>query len=73
MTKKEIGYIPKKRNSGLRKTKKIILITTEGNNQTETNYFKKFESDTYRIVFARGNETDPVNMIKNLLIPYKTL
>lgn len=73
MASKEIGYISKKRNSGLRKTKKIILMITEGNNQTEANYFKKFESSEYRIKFAQGNDTDPVKMILNLKSQYEDL
>ena len=72
MTAKEIGYTSKKRNSGLRKAKKIILLITEGNNQTETNYFKGFESTEYRIKFAQGNDTDPVKMIKNLIKQFGT-
>lgn len=43
MASGEIGYISKKRNSGSRKARKIILMITEGNNRTETNYFKNFE------------------------------
>ena len=73
MSVREIGYISKKRNSGLRKAKKIILMITEGNNQTETNYFKRFESSEYRIMFARGNDTDPVKMIKALISQYDAL
>ena len=73
MAVREIGYISKKRNSGLRKAKKIILMITEGNNQTETNYFKRFESSEYRIMFARGNDTDPVKMIKALISQYDAL
>lgn len=67
----EIGYISKKRNSRTRKEKKIILMITEGNNQTETNYFKRIESTGYRIVFASGNDTDPEKMMKTLSSQYK--
>ena len=70
MAAREIGYISKKRDSGSRKTKKIILMITEGNNQTETNYFKRFESPEYRIKFAHGNDTDPVKMINTLISQY---
>ena len=73
MAGREIGYISKKRNSGSRIAKKIILMITEGNNQTETNYFKRFESSEYRIVFARGNDTDPVKMINSLISQYDAL
>ncbi len=73
MASGEIGYISKKRNSGSRKARKIILMITEGNNRTETNYFKNFESSEYRIVFARGNDTDPVKMMKTLLSQYEAM
>lgn len=61
------GYEPKKRNSFTRKRKRIIIISTEGKNKTETNYFKKFNSDKVKIHFARGNATDPVKMAEELV------
>ena len=33
------GYTPKKRGSRQKRTGKLILIATEGKNQTETQYF----------------------------------
>ena len=64
MGRNKIGYIPKQRNSGSREIKRIILIVAEGNNQTETNYFKRFETNKYRIKFVHSNDTDPIKMMK---------
>lgn len=61
------GYEPKKRNSSTRTRKKIIIISTEGKNKTETKYFRKFNSDKVKIIFARGNATDPVKMAEELV------
>ena len=66
MTLKVPGYTPKKRNSGTRKRQAIILISTEGKNQTETNYFNGFSNRKVHIHFATGRFTDPVNMVKKL-------
>lgn len=54
------GYVPKKRNSNTRKRKSIMLIVAEGENRTETNYFRSFPSEKYRIRFVSGNDTDPI-------------
>lgn len=45
---------------------KIILIGFEGS--TENNYFDNFkcQNKKYRIKYAFGNQTDPVNLVKNL-------
>ena len=45
---------------------KIILINYEG--ITENNYFSYFnvKNKKYRIKYAFGNQTDPVNIVKNL-------
>ena len=66
MTLKTPGYTPKKLNSGTRKRQAIILISTEGKNQTETNYFNGFSNRKVHIHFATGRFTDPVNMVKKL-------
>lgn len=44
-----------------RKTKRIILISTEGKNKTEETYFNHFKNNNknYVIKFAKGNDTDP--------------
>ncbi len=61
------GYNKKIRNSGQRIRKPIILLIAEGNNKTETSYFRDFCQDYNRMVrFSTGNNTDPVNMINDL-------
>lgn len=64
---KRIGQ--KKRGKYSRKPKKIILIGTEGNNQTEKNYFTTFKQtqSEYKINVAKGNNTDPEGVIRDLL------
>lgn len=64
-------YKAKKRNSWDRKRKRIILIATEGKNKTEETYFRNFQTKDTRIIFARGNFTDPVNMATLLVDDYK--
>ena len=73
MGNKEYGYSSKQRNSGLKHSKKIMLIATEGNNQTETNYFRHFKSSNYRIIFTQGNDTDPVKMMTTLKKQFKEI
>lgn len=63
-------YNGKIRNSGKRKQRRIVLIATEGNNKTEVNYFNNFSNKDTRVVFVRGNETDPVKMTKHLCDDY---
>lgn len=48
--------------------KKIILLGVEGDNQTERKYFNHFNrmQNKYVIHFAKGNETDPVNIVANI-------
>ena len=65
------GYQPKKRNTGIRERKRIVLLATEGNNKTETLYFRKFPTANFVVRFARGNYTDPVNMINALSAEYE--
>lgn len=59
----------KKRGKYLRKPKKIILIGTEGSNQIEKNYFTAFNQtqSEYKINVAKGNNTDPEGVIRDLL------
>ncbi|MBQ9763230.1 MAG: RloB domain-containing protein [Phascolarctobacterium sp.] len=61
------GYVKKARNTGVRIRRPIIFLGTEGNNRTETLYFRDFCQDYNRMVrFSTGNNTDPVNMINDL-------
>lgn len=50
-----------------RKRKKIIVIGTEGKNKTEVLYFRELEKkqNRYHCIFAQGNETDPVKIVRN--------
>ena len=57
----------KQRGSGTRQRKSIVLFAAEGNNKTETQYFKNFNKRNLQIRFTRGNETDPEKMMKRLL------
>lgn len=52
-----------------RRRKYTILIALEGKNATERLYFKSFNhpSNPFIIKIARGNTTDPVNMVWNLI------
>lgn len=65
------GYKAKKRNARTRKRRRIILLAVEGKNKTETNYFKSFDNKDTNIVFASGNDTDPINMAKSLVDDYR--
>ena len=64
------GYITKRKNTGNKKRKHIILLAVEGNNKTETNYFRGFNSKDTKIIFASGNDTDPINMANSLVEDY---
>ena len=50
-----------------RERKKLIVVGTEGRNQTETQYLRRLEKKQkqYHFVFAEGNATDPVSIVKN--------
>lgn len=52
-----------------RKQKSKILIAAEGKNKTEKTYFSNFEDGkkTYNITYARGNNTDPLKLVKMLI------
>ena len=52
-----------------RKRKQVILIATEGDNKTEKTYFHDFNGrvQTISIVFADGNSTDPVKIVKDAI------
>lgn len=56
-----------------RQRNRIILICAEGNNKTETNYFKRFRVPDANFHFTRGNETDPEKMMERLLKEAKEL
>lgn len=60
------GYQPKRRNTGLRERKKLLIISTEGKNKTETQYFRQLINQTRRVIVARGNDTDPIQIVEHL-------
>jgi hypothetical protein len=60
------NFQKKKRNDVKRKRKPVMLITAEGRNKTEKQYFSSFQDQhgKYSIRFAAEFETDPVGMLK---------
>ena len=69
--RRQRGYQAKQRNTGARKRRCVILISTEGKNKTETQYFSDFaKAWNLNIKFAPGNYTDPVNMVNALRKEY---
>ena len=59
----------------IRKPKTKILIAVEGKNKTEKNYFNNFENGQrpYNISYARGTNTDPLNLVAMLIKEIKEL
>lgn len=53
----------------IRNPKSKILIAAEGKNKTEKTYFSNFENGkkSYSITYARGNNTDPLKLVKMLI------
>ena len=60
--------ISKDRVRKVRKRKNKIIIAVEGNNKTEKLYFDNFDDGKkgYSITIARGNDTDPLKLVKSL-------
>lgn len=58
-----------------RSEKSIILLALEGKNKTERTYFREFNSvnGSYHVSFAKGNNTDPVNIVKDAISSYKKM
>ncbi|MGN1276213.1 MAG: RloB family protein [Floccifex sp.] len=67
----------KKRGVATRKRKNIILLGSEGKNETERRYFNGFKPklNQYIIMHAGGNNTDPLGVINNTVdeIDYQEL
>ncbi|MBP3815287.1 MAG: RloB domain-containing protein [Firmicutes bacterium] len=55
------------KNKPTRKRKKLIVVGTEGVNRTETLYLHELEKkqEDYHFLFAQGNGTDPVKIVRN--------
>lgn len=65
----------RRRNIQNCKPKKVILVAYEGENKTEKNYLNNFsgrEKD-FIIKVVPGNETDPVNLVKQTIQKVKEL
>lgn len=59
----------------VRKQKNKIIIAAEGKNKTEKIYFSHFDDGkkSYSISFAKGNYTDPFNLVKMLIDEIKKI
>lgn len=59
----------RKRNVQNYKSKRVILVSYEGKNKTEKNYFNNFlgRDKDYVIKQVPGNETDPINLVKQTI------
>lgn len=59
----------RQRNRNERKSKRVILVSYEGKNKTERNYFDSFKGidKNYTIKVVPGNETDPVNLVRQTI------
>lgn len=57
------------RGKTTRERKKIIVVGTEGTNKTEELYLRELEKKQgkYHFIFAPGNETDPVKIVRNTI------
>lgn len=55
------------RNKGNRQRNSLIVIGCEGKNKTEEIYFKNYNSKKCMIRFSKGNCTDPVGIVKDLV------
>ena len=65
----------RQRNRNGRRSKRVILVAYEGKNKTERNYFDSFKGidKNYTIKVVPGNETDPVNLVKQTIDKAKEL
>lgn len=64
----------RRRNRKIINPKRVILIACEGENKTEKYYFNNFSgrNKDYIIKYVHGNETDPVNLVKNTITDIKS-
>ena len=65
----------RRRNIRSRKSKRVILVSVEGKNKTEKNYINSFSSRErdFVIKVVPGNETDPINLVKQTIRKSKEL
>lgn len=64
--RKNKGYIRKVRNAGTRQLNRVLLVSAEGVNKTEQNYFRHLGGGQLSVRFAGGNDTDPVRLAQHL-------
>lgn len=55
------------RNKGSRQRNPFIVIGCEGKNKTEETYFKNFNNRKCIVRFSKGNSTDPVGIVNDLV------
>lgn len=60
-------YKPRGRNKNTKTRNPIVVIACEGKNKTEETYFKNYNSRKCIIRFSKGNSTDPVGIVNDLL------
>ena len=60
-------YKMRKRNRKNRQKNSLVVIACEGKNKTEETYFKNFNSRKCIIKFSKGNSTDPVGIVNDLI------
>ena len=60
-------YKPRGRNRNTKSRNPLIIIACEGKNKTEENYFKNYNSRKCIIRFSKGNSTDPVGIVNDLI------
>lgn len=65
-----VGYKRKQRDSRRKKAKRVLLFAAEGKNETERKYLNRLKGDSLIIRYAPGNETDPEQMMKQLIQAY---
>lgn len=63
------------RNKYNRKSKRVVLVAYEGENKTEKNYLSNFSGrdKDYIIKPVPGNETDPINLVRQTIQKVKDL
>ena len=61
------SYKPRGRDRLSKVRNPLVIIACEGRNKTEEIYFKNYNSKKCIIRFAKGNRTDPVGIVKDLI------
>ncbi len=61
------NFRTRERNRGNRPRNPLIVIACEGKNKTEEIYFRNYNSRKCIIRFSKGNSTDPVGIVTDLI------